>query len=298
MLPGAVHVRVVGHPEIVGDDEQTVAQANAGLEGLNRATALLGPSAAGVLIGVIGATNVLYVDAASFLLSFLVLAAFVPKRPPLPATEESRGLLAGVRYLLRDPFLRTLGITALFLNMFGQMEVASLLVLADVHFGESARVAGAFFASFGGGAVVGSLLAVKLVKRFDPIRLAAVALVALTAPVPLLALDLPVAAVMAVLFASSIFGPLVNAPLIAVITTRTPEALRAKVMSAVITSALLAGPLGLLIVGPLLSDLGPRPALLLIAIGQFLATLPFAFIALRRPRGGSEAPSQPTPQES
>jgi MFS family permease len=269
-------------PELVGDDEQTVAQANAALGGVQQATSLLGPPVAGVLIGVLGAANVLYVDAATFLFSFLVVALFVPARRPVAPSEESRGLLAGVRFLIHDPFLRILGITALFLNAFGQMQFASLLVLADVHFGGSSRVAGAFFAAFGAGSVVGSLLAMKLVTRFDPIRLGAVALLGLTAPVALLALPLPIPAVMAVLFASSLFAPLVNSPLIAVIMTRSPEALRAKVMSAVITSALLAGPIGLLVVGPLLTGLGPRPALLLIAVGQFLATLPFAFAAFRR----------------
>jgi MFS family permease len=46
-------------PEIVGDDEATVAQANAFVDGAQRLTALLGPSAAGVLISLIGAEKVL-----------------------------------------------------------------------------------------------------------------------------------------------------------------------------------------------------------------------------------------------
>lgn len=271
-------------PELVGEDERTVAQANAFVEGAQRATALLGPSAAGVLIALVGATNVLYLDAATFLVSFVLLTLFVPRRPPLPATEESRGVLAGVRFLLRDRLLRTLLVTALLLNGFGQMLVASLPVLAYDEFGGSSRVAGAFFASFGAGAVLGSLLAIRLVTRFDPIRLGAVSLVALTLPIWLLGLELPVPGVMAALFASSIFGPLVNAPLIGVITTRTPERLRAKVMTAVLTFALLAGPLGLLVVGPLLSSWGPRPVFLLVAGGQLLASLLFASVALRRPR--------------
>jgi MFS family permease len=268
-------------PELVGEDEQTVAQANAATEGLQRAASLLGPPLAGLLIGVIGATNVLYIDAGTFLFAFLVIGAFVPRRPPVAPSEETRGLLAGVRFLLRDPLLRTVGLTALFLNMFGQMLSASLLILAREDFGSS-RVAGGFFAAFGAGAVVGSLLAMRLVTRYEPIRLSALALVALTAPIPLLALHIPALAVMGVLFASSVFGPLVNSPLIAVIMTRSPEGLRAKVMSAVITSALVAGPIGLLVVGPLLAGLGARPVLLFVAVGQFLATLPYAYAALRR----------------
>ena len=255
-------------PELVGDDERTVAQANAFVEGAQRTMALVGPSVAGVLIPLIGAPKVLYVDAATFAFSFVVLALFVPQRPPLPATDEGRGVLSGVRFLLRDPLMRRLMPTALVLNAMGQLLAISLPVLAFEEFGGSSRVAGVFFAAFGAGAVVGSVIAVKLVPRFDPIRLAACALVGLVLPIPLLALDLPAWGVVAVLFVSSLFGPLVNAPLIGVITMRTPEALRAKVMTAVLTFALLAGPIGLFLGGPLLQSLGPHKVFLLIAAGQ------------------------------
>ena len=275
-------------PELVGDDEATVAQANAVVEGTQRATALLGPALAGILIAVIGAAHVLYVDAASYFISFLILVTLVPRRPPVPQSDDSRGLLAGIRFVFRDRLLRLLSVTALFLNMFGQMLSASLPVLAYEEFNRSSRVAGVFFAAFGAGSLVGVALALKLVPRYDPIRLGAVSIVALTVPIPLLGLPLPAGAVVAVLFTSAIFGPLVNAPLIGVLTMRTPEALRPKVMTGVLTMALLAGPIGLVIVGPLLASWGPRPVLLFVALGQFLATLPFAFFALRR--GRQEAP--------
>lgn len=270
-------------PELVGDDERIVAQANAVVEGAQRTTALVGPASAGVLIAAFGATNVLYIDAATFLFAAVVITLFVPRRPPLPPTEESRGVLAGVRFIVRDPLLAPLGVTALFLNMFGQMLGASLPVLAYEQYGGSSRIAGAFFASFGAGAVVGSVAAIRLVPRYDPIKLGTVSLVALALPIWLLALELPAIGVMAALFASSAFGPLVNAPLIGVITMRTPAALRAKVMTAVLTFAMLAGPVGLLAVGPLLEAWGPRPVFLLIAAGQLAATLFFAVVVLRRP---------------
>ena len=215
----------------------------------------------------------LYVDAASYLVAFAILVTLVPRRLPVPESDDSRGLLAGIRFLFRDPLLRLLSVTALFLNMFGQMLSASLPVLAYEDFDRSSKVAGLFFAAFGAGSLVGVALALKLVPRFDPIRLGAVSVVALTVPIPLLGLPLPAGAVVAVLFASAIFGPLVNAPLIGVLTMRTPEALRPKVMTGVLTMALLAGPIGLVIVGPLLASWGPRPVLLFVALGQFLATL-------------------------
>jgi MFS family permease len=65
-------------PELVGEDERVVAQANAVVEGAQRATALLGPALAGLLIAAVGATKVLYIDAATFLVSVILLALFVP----------------------------------------------------------------------------------------------------------------------------------------------------------------------------------------------------------------------------
>ena len=68
----------------------------------------------------------------------------------------------------------------------------------------------------------------------------------------------------------------------------TPEALRPKVMTAVITAAMLASPLGLLIAGPLLEGLGPQSVFLLVAAGETLAVIPFAVFAFRRAPGGPE----------
>jgi MFS family permease len=277
-------------PELVGEDERVVAQANAVVEGAQRATQLLGPALAGLLIASVGATKVLYVDAATFLVSFLLLALFVPQREPLAPGDEAKGVFAGVRFILSDRLLFPLAVTALLLNGFGQMLVAGLPVLAYDQFDGSSQVAGALFAALGAGAVLGSVVAIRVVSKHDPIRLGAVSLVALTLPLWLLGLDLPVVGVMAVLFASSFFGPLVNAPLIGVITTRTPEALRAKVMTAVLTMALLAGPAALLIAGPLLESWGAQNVFLLVAAGELIGSLPFAFVALRR-RSADPAPA-------
>ena len=277
-------------PELVGDDEHTVAKANAVVEGAQRATSLLGPASAGLLIATFSAPTVLYVDAATFLCSFVLLSLFVPKRPPLAPSGEAGGVLAGVRFILADRVLRVLGGSALITNGLGQMLSAGLTVLAYEEY-SSSRVAGAFFAAFGAGAVLGSIAAVRIVGRFDPLRLGSTAFVALTLPIFALAVELPVPVVMLALATSSFFSPLVNAPLIGVITMRTPMALRAKVMTAVITTAMLAGPLGMAIAGPLLESWGPRHVFLLVASGQVLATIPFALVAF-----GASRPAAPVPE--
>ncbi len=97
----------------------------------------------------------------------------------------------------------------------------------------------------------------------------------------MLSVELPIPAVVAALALSSFFGPIVNAPLISVITMRTPQAIRAKVMTGVITAAMLAGPAALIAAGPLLDAWGARPVFLLVAAGQLLAVVPFAVVAFR-----------------
>jgi MFS family permease len=152
-------------------------------------------------------------------------------------------------------------------------------VLAYEEFGESSRVAGAFFTALGAGSVAGGFAVMALLRRFEPVRIAAVGLVGLSLPLWTLAFVVPLPVVIAALFLSGLLGGIVNAPLIGVITTRTPEALRPKVMTAVITTALLAGPLGLLLAGPLLEVWGPHVVFALVAGGELLAALPFALVA-------------------
>ena len=70
---------------------------------------------------------------------------------------------------------------------------AGLTVLAYEEY-SSSKVAGAFFAAFGLGAVLGSIVAVRIVGRYDPLRLGASAFVILTLPIFALSLELPVPA--------------------------------------------------------------------------------------------------------
>ena len=81
-----------------------------------------------------------------------------------------------------------------------------------------------------------------VVKRVQPLRLAAFGIVAMTLPLWLLPLDLPAWGVMATLFTALLFTPLVNGPVIGVITARTPVELRPKMMTALISLSTLAAP--------------------------------------------------------
>lgn len=283
-------------PELLGDDEQAISQANSVVDGAVRATTLLGPLVAGLLIGWLGAANVLWLDATSFLLSFAILALFVHVRKehvPVPDVE-AKSILAGIRFLARDRLLRGMAAAILIFGLVFPILMASLPVLAFTRYGGDARIAGFLVGAWGGGTLAGSVLAFKAVERFELLPLAAAAEVCAMVPLWLLVLSLPAVGVAAILFLSGLFLPLVNAPMTSMLTTRTPSALRPKVMTAMVTADSLAGPLGYAAAGPALQLLGIRSTFAIVAGGASFAAL--AFLATARGAGDQRSrQDEPSP---
>ena len=280
MAPYVAAQRVI-LPELVGEDEQAIAQANSIIEGGTAFAALAGPALAGILIPFIGAPNVLYVDAATYVVSFLLLIGFVPRTGRIVGGAVQRGVFAGIRFLLRDSLLGPLSGTVIVLNFLAAGLSAALPFYAYESFSGDSKIAGLFFTAIGAGALVGSLGAVLIVKRVQPLRLAGFAIVAMTLPLWLLPLDLPAAGVMAVLFVALLFAPLVNGPVIGVITARTPVELRPKMMTALISLSTCAAPLGFLVAGQLLEPWGVSRVFAAVAVGMTATAIVFATIALR-----------------
>ena len=266
-------------PELVGEDERMISQGSSMIEGGMAFSALFGPALAGLLIPLIGAPNVLYVDAATFLVSFLLVLTLVPKRKPLRAPAQ-RGLLAGLRFVARDGLIGPLTATVAGFGFVVTALSASLAFFAYDHF-ESSRIAGLFFAALGAGTLVGTVCAVFIVRRVAPLKLAAFGILAFAVPLWVLPLTSRAWLVMAALFTATLFTPLVNGPIMGVLTARTPEALRPKVMTAIISLHTVAAPLGFIAAGQILERWGVDPVFFGVAAGVTLLSLAFATIALR-----------------
>ena len=151
-------------PELVGEDETRMSQANSSIEGGNALAALIGPALAGALIPFIGASNVLYVDAATYLVAFVLILAFVPRRKPV-ASAVQHGVLAGLRFVLSDKLLMPLAATTVVFGFLAAGMSAGLPVYAYDEFDGRSWIAGLFYAALGAGAVVGSVFAVLAVKK-------------------------------------------------------------------------------------------------------------------------------------
>ncbi|HKF15554.1 MAG TPA: MFS transporter [Gaiellaceae bacterium] len=276
-------------PEIVGEDEQLLAQANSLVEGTTRFTMLLGNAVAGVFIAWLGAANVLWLDAATFLFAFTVVALLVPRGRPVAAEEEASGILAGVKYIARDRLLVVGGVAVLGFGLLLPFVFASLPVLAFVRYDEDPKIAGWLLASWGAGALAGAGIAYRAVARFEPLRLAGIACVVMVAPLWLLVLDLPAWGVGVVLFTSALFIPLINAPFLAVLTRRTPVSLRPKVMTALVSAESVTGPIGYALAGPALAGLGLQTVYFVAAVGMTLVALMFLAATARAEPAGLRA---------
>ena len=105
-------------PELVGEDERLMSQGNSLIEGGAALAALIGPALAGLLIPFLGAPNVLYLDAATYLVAFLLVLVFVPKRKPIAAAARQK-VLAGLRFLRGDRLLGPLAAAVVAFGFLG-----------------------------------------------------------------------------------------------------------------------------------------------------------------------------------
>jgi len=224
----------------------------------------------------------------TYAFSFVVILIFVRAGRGVAADESSRGLLAGLRYVLRDPLLGPMMAAAAFMNFIAQALIAMLPVLVLRRFDADAKIVGFLFAAFGAGALIGSVIAANVVRKVPLLKLAGGAILVMAVPLWLLALDLPWPLVIVVLAAFGVCAPLVNAPVMGLLTVRTPEALRPKVMTAVMTLSVVIGPLGFLAVGQSLQYVGMSVLFLAIAAGFTVGAVAFSAAVRRGADPGEE----------
>src|SRR5262249_5557092 len=154
--------------------EGLITQANAVFQAANRITILLGPVLAGVLIGLIGAAPVLLVDAATYAVSVVLVALFVPRGTHGPAEQERTSVRAGLRFLGGDRLLRVWWPAFALGDAAWTAFFASIPVLVIARYGDHPAIAGWLVASFGLGAVGGNLISYRfLTRRVEGLRVIA-----------------------------------------------------------------------------------------------------------------------------
>jgi MFS family permease len=268
-------------PDLIGEDEQILSEANALLQASQRITLFLGPALAGVLIAAIGATNVLLLDAVSFAIGVVLVATLVRGGGRVEQDEESRGLAAGYRFLAREPLLRPWSIAVVIGDVAWLVMFAAMPVLVLERFGEDPALLGWIWGAWGLGAVLGNAVSFRTSGRTDRLLVSSVGEIAMIAPLWLLLVDVPAAGVIAVLAVSGLANGIVNPPVFTIFTLRTPRALRAKVWSVIIAATSVLGPVALVGAAVVLEAEGFLPVVLALVAVQTVAALAFAAAGLR-----------------
>jgi MFS family permease len=268
-------------PDLFPDDETRLGEAHTLLQTANRLTSVLGPPLAGVLIGVFGATEVLLIDAATFVVGFVIVALLVHS-PGIPAEEgEGHSFGAVYRFLSGDPLLRpwsaiiVLG-DALWLALF-----AALPVLVLERFGDQPEYVGLGFAGFGIGAILGGVISFKVIGTVDRVLLASLGEVWMALPLWLLLVHATPGLLVAAFAVAGFANGLVNPAFHTLVQLRTPRHLRTNLYAAVITATSVLGPIVLVCTGPALDRFGVDETLIVIVGLQTLLVLLFAVAGLR-----------------
>jgi MFS family permease len=272
-------------PELLGEDEERITEAQALFQAATRATLLAGPALAGILIGIFGATSVLLIDAATYLAAVVLVAGFVPHRPPAAQEDEHRDLRAGFRFIKQDRLLRVWWPTIAVGDAAWTAFFVAVPVLVLTRFGHHPGIVGLLIASFGVGALAGNVIAFRfLTRRFEGLAVIAACALGQAAPLWFLWLPLPAIALAALILASGVANGLVNPSMHAILTLRVPPPLRPNVFATSMVGWAVVNPLGLFITGPVLDAFGTTPVLIGFAAVQTV-TMSIISLTSARERG-------------
>lgn len=264
-------------PSLVQQDD--LVTANGRIQASYQAVSIVGPLLAGVLAAVMPIERVLFVDAASFLLSagslLLIRAGFnaVEKRAP---TSLRRDIVEGLRYVLGHPVLRNISLMMAMVNFVGATVGAQLVLYAKHHLSANNAQIGLLYSAGSAGVIVLSLAAGPLRKRFPFSKVALSALMIDGACTVGLALVAWYPADLVLWGLMSGFGILFNINTGSLRQAIVPNHLLGRVMSIAGVLAWSAIPVGTLLGGWAIQRTG-NVTLVYGAIGALTMLIPFCF---------------------
>lgn len=244
-------------PNLVGREE--LVAANGRIQASFATAAIVGPLAGGALLFVMPVEDLLYVDAATFLVSAVTLS--LVRRPFNAGGARARttvraDIAEGLRYVLRHPVLRNISAMMALINFVSTTVFAQLVLYAKVRFAASDSEIGALFAAGGVGVVVCSLAAGPLRARFSFGNVALGALMASGAATVALAFAPTLAVAVVLAGMSAGLGTLFNINTGSLRQAIVPERMLGRILSVAMVLAWSASPLGALAGGVIVERTG------------------------------------------
>ncbi|MQA99003.1 MAG: MFS transporter [Actinobacteria bacterium] len=248
---------------------------------IERGARLAGSPIAGVLVALVGPTNVLLLDAVTFLVSAALISSLAKPavRPPAEKGTYLSDIAEAVRFIRRDPFLTAMVLSLMITNFLDMAGTVALPVVARRVYHDPIAL-GLLMGAMGGGSVLGALV---FASRGDRHRRSAVyiwSFMLISIWYPVVATFPPLAIAIAAMFVAGLAAGPINPVIDTVMFERVPKRLRGRVLGAIGAFAWLAMPLGAVAGGWTISWVGLR--LMLFGTGAIYLT---SAIVLGRSRG-------------
>ena len=272
--PAGMTARETMLPEAAGRAGWTLDQANSVYEAIFNLAYIVGPGIGGLLIATLGGINTMWVTATAFVLSIISISVLKlegtgkPDKDSLPENVWA-GVVEGLKFVWHNPVLRALAFVDLAATgLYMPMES----VLFPKYFtdrNEPAQLGWVLMALSIGGLIgaLGYAVLSKYMSRRTTMLTAVLTLgVAMTviAFLPPLPMILVLCAVVGL-----VYGPI--APIYNyVMQTRAPKHLRGRVVGVMGSLAYAAGPLGLIVAGPLADTAGLHVTFLALSVPMLL----------------------------
>jgi predicted MFS family arabinose efflux permease len=278
-------------PSMVGREQ--VAGANARLEFSFSAAEIAGPGLGGVLIQAVGAARAMAADAASFLVSALLLLQIRrPERPrasrghpPLDMRQMGREIGDGVRVVRHTPVLRSLVLSMgpFIFCAHGVDAVVIVFAYRVLHF--SPGTYGALLTLTGVGSLFGAMMMGRARRALGVGRLLVVSGLltgGTLALIPVAQVAAPVAVLAVLGLVRGAGGAVNNITQVTVRQLATPERLQARMNAVFRTMYWGAWPLGELCGGAMGSTVGLVPTIAVFGGGSVLAAVAMRFTSVGR----------------
>ncbi|MFJ4514663.1 MFS transporter [Streptomyces sp. NPDC088816] len=257
-----------------------LVRGNSALEGSRSAAQIGGPALGGALVSLLSAPIAAASSALFFALSFLSVRR-IRRTESLPQRPERqprvwRRIYEGLRFVAGDTSLRTVCLASAAFQFFlsATMTVYLLFLPRELHL--SGAAVGLALAATGPGALLGSVLAARLPRRFGhgAVLVSAAALgdgVFLCVPAVHGSSAVTVLALLAINFVFGAGGQLVNVTVMAVRQAVTPDGMQGRAAATITFVGMGLTPLGSLLGGFLAEEWGLRTSLLVTAAGMLLS---------------------------
>lgn len=268
-------------PELAQQAGMPIERATSLAHVIERSARLVGAPLAGLLIGVIGTANVLWLDAASFFVSAAMIGILIPRiaaHAEKPSGSYFDELKDGLRFIAQDSLILSLVIMLMLTNFLDAFfgGVLQPVYVREVY-GDALSL-GLLLSANGGGAVIGGLIFAAIGHRLPRHASFVAAFLFTGLRFWIYALYPPAWIMIVVTLITSLGAGPINPIIGAIQFERIPADMRGRVFGAITAGVGVAMPLGLLFGGVLTENLGTFIMMVGLATAQFITTLSMAFI--------------------